>query len=184
MEKINFSYESIGNFCKLLITILYEQSHTPREITVFHQRFDSAKNDELFETFLAELWPEGIAIGEEELNVLLAHVERFMLKDQTTLDLFARYDKRRYNYYIYFKPDNIVYECKFAEHATMIKDICCDFFEGFSEEEILKVNMKRFILDNFEIKSDNSTIEQIANYSEFIRRSIVLKDRRIKSEVI
>lgn len=35
-EKINFTYESVGNLCKLLLTIQYEKSHTPREITVFH----------------------------------------------------------------------------------------------------------------------------------------------------
>ena len=177
-ETLSFTYKSIGNFCRLLITILYEKSHTPREIAIFHQRFDKSESDELFESFLADIWPEGTTLGEEELNTLLAYIERFMAKDKETQDLFVKYDKGHYPYYVYFKPDNVIHECKFAQHATRVKEICCDFFKGFSEEEILKVNMKQFIIDNFEISSDNSTIDQIANDCDFITRSIILCDRR------
>lgn len=179
-KTLNFTYKSIGNFCRLLITILYEKSHTPREITIFHQRFDNDESDKLFESFLANIWPEGITLGEDELNTLLAYIERFMVKDKETQDLFVKYDKGHYTYYVYFKPDNIVYDCHYAQHSTMVRDICCDFFKGFSEEEILKINMKQFIIDNFEIHSDNSTIEQIANDSDFIKRSIIFQDRRMK----
>mgnify|MGYP003435558264 FL=1 len=64
-ETLSFTYESIGNFCRLLITILYEKSHTPREITIFHQRFDKSESDELFESFLADIWLVGRMLGEE-----------------------------------------------------------------------------------------------------------------------
>ena len=177
-KKVSFKYKSIGNFCRLLLTIMYEKSHTPREITVFHQRFDRDESDELIEKFLNELFPCGANIAEAELNSLMSHVERFMLKDKETQDLFVKYDKAKFPYYVYFKPDNIVYECDFAQHSTMVRDICCEFFKGFSEEELSAEYLKRFINENFEIKSNNSTIEQIANDNFYIARCIILQNKR------
>ena len=53
-EYINFTYKSIGNLCHLLLNIQYEKTHTPREISVFHQRFDNDETDNLIEEILAK----------------------------------------------------------------------------------------------------------------------------------
>lgn len=176
--EIGFKYKSIGNFCRLLATIQYEKSHTPREITVFHQRFDRDECDELIEQFLVELFPNGATIGENELIKLNSYIENFMLKDKETQDLFVNYDKKQYCSYVYFIPDNVVYKCGFAEHAKTVNQICCDYFKGFSENEIDPQYIERFIKDNFEIKSDNSTIEQIAKDYMYISRCIIKKNKK------
>ena len=181
-KTLHFSYKSVGNFCRLLITIQYEKSHTPREITVFHQRFDRAECDDLIEQFLTELFPSGATIGENELLKLISHIESFMKKDKETQDLFCRYDKQHYPYYVYFIPDNVVYECGFAQHSTKIRDICCDYFKGFSEDEIDPQYIEKFIKANFEIKSDNSTVEQIAKDFMYICRCIILGNKKINAE--
>lgn len=179
-ETVHFSYKSIGNFCRLLVTILYEKSHTPREISVFHQRFNRNECDELIEQFLYELFPNGATIDEKELIQLVSYIERFMTKDKETQDLFVSYDKAHYRYYVYFKPDNIVYECNFAQHATTIRDICIDYFKGFTLDELDPKYVRKFIIENFEIKSNNSTIEQIANDNNYIIRCIAINNKRRK----
>lgn len=177
-EQVHFTYRSIGNFCRLLLTIQYEKTHTPREITVFHQRFDRDECDDLIEQFLTDLFPDGATIGETELTQLTSYVERFMLKDKETQDLFVKYDKAAYAYYVYFKPDNIVYECGFAQHSKIVTEICCDYFKGFTEDDIDPDYIKKFILHNFEISSDNSTVESIAKDYMYIFRSIILQSKR------
>ena len=178
MEQVSFTYRSIGNFCRLLATIQYEKSHSPREITVFHQRFDRDECDKLMEQFLEELFPNGATIGENELTQLVSYIERFMSKDRETQDLFVRYDKANYPYYVYFIPDNIVYKCEYAQHAITVRDICYEYFKGFSEEEIDCDYIKKFIKENFEIRSDNSTVEQIANDNAYIARCIILRNNK------
>lgn len=177
-EQLHFTYKSIGNFCKLLATILYEKSHTPREITIFHQRFDDEKGDEMMEQFLMELFPNGANVSEKEIETLVAYIEKFMLKDKETQDLFVKYDKAHYSSYVYFKPDNKVYECDFAQHSKTVKEICCDFFKGFTKDELDPQYLKKFITENFEIRSDNSTIEQIANDCDYITRCIVYQNEK------
>lgn len=172
-EKIGFTYKSIGNFCHLLLNIQYEKTHTSREITVFHQRFDNDETDNLIEEILIKLFPNGASIGEKELIQLTSYVENYMLKDKTTQDLFVEYDKLHYPYYVYFKPDNIVYECDYAQHNRVVRDICCDFFKDFDDIDPLYI--KKFILENFEISSDNSTVESISNDYNFIAREILIE---------
>lgn len=182
MAQMHFSYKSIGNLCRLLATIQYEKSHTPREITVFHQRFDRDECDDLIEQFLCELFPDGVTVGVKEITQLISHIERFMAKDKETQDLFVAYDKHCYPFYVYFKPDNIVYECDFAHHSTKVRDICCDYFKGFTEEELDPEYLRKFITENFEIKSNNSTIEQIANDNLYIARCVILKNQERDDE--
>lgn len=177
-EYVSFTYKSIGNFCHLLLNIQYEKTHTPREITVFHQRFDNDETDNLIEEILVKLFPNGANIGEKELIQLTSYIENFMLKDKKTQDLFVEYDKKHYSYYVYFKPDNIVYECGFAEHAKIVKEICLNFFKDFDDIDPLYI--KKFIIENFEISSDNSTVESISNDYNYIARAILIKNRRFQ----
>lgn len=176
---VNFTYKSIGNICHLLLDIQYEKTHTPREISVFHQRFDNDETDNLIEEILVKLFPNGANIGEKELIQLTSYIENFMLKDKETQDLFVEYDKRQYPYYVYFKPDNIVYECKFAGHSKIVTEICCNFFKDF--DDIDPQYIKKFILENFEISSDNSTVESISNDYNYITKQILIKNRRFQT---
>lgn len=176
MEKktLHFSYESIGNFVRLLITIRFENIYNPRDITVFHQRFRD-EPDELFEKFLIELYPNGCTVGENEINNLTSHIHSFLQKDETAKDLYATYDKRKYESYVYFKPDKAVHYAEFGNHSNLVTQICCDYFKDFAPDEIKLDYLKKFILENFEIKSDNTTVERVSNDAAYICREILFR---------
>lgn len=170
-KTLHFHYESIGNLIRLLATIRFESTHSSRDITVFHQRFRN-EPDKLFEQFLIELYPDGADIGEKELNDVVAHICDFMQKDETTRDLYAAYDKRKYGSYVYFKPDKTVHYAEFANHANLVTRICCDYFKDF--DTVDPDYLKRFIKENFEIKSENTTVEQVSNDANYIIREIYM----------
>lgn len=183
MKQVSFTYKSIGNFAKLLSTILYEKEHTAKEITLWHMRYDGEETDALFEQFLEELFPAGGTLNVEEIKVLTNHAERFLNKDDLAIQQRAQYEKREYKSWVYFKIDKKVFPCDFAKHQETIKNICVDYFKGF--EKIDRGYLKKFILENFEIRSDNSTIERIANDVLYIAdcikfRSINIEKRRLQ----
>lgn len=158
-EYLNFTYKSIGNFCHLLLNIQYEKTHTPREIAVFHQRFDNDETDDLIEEILVKLFPNGANIGEKELMQLTSYFEIFMAKDKKTQDLFVQYDKRSYGSYVYFKPDNIVVYAPMGQHNEIVQNICLDFFKDFQSVDV--EYLKKFLKENFEIASDFTSIENV-----------------------
>lgn len=177
-KRLSFSYESIGNFAKLLSTILYEKEHSAKDITLWHQRFDNKEADDLFESFLEELFPQGGKLDREEIMLLTNHAERFLSKDPLAIQQRVAYDKGHYPLWVYFKIDQKVFPCDFAKHSNTVKEICVDYFKDFEAEDLSPEYIQKFIIDNFEICSDNTTIEKIANDSLFIFHSIVFRDRR------
>lgn len=172
-KKLHFQCKSIGSLLRLCVTIKFENDKTERDAVVFHQRFRDEPN-KLFERFLADLYPNGCTIGETEINNLVAYICDFMQKDDAAQDCYVQYDKHTYDSYVYFKPDKIVYPARFGEHANLITKICCDFFEDFSKSDLDPDYLRRFILDNFEIKSDNTTIEQMSKDAAYIVREILM----------
>lgn len=169
-EYLTFTYKSIGNMCHLLLNIQYEKTHTSREITVFHQRFDNDETDNLIEGILVKLFPNGANIGEKEVIKLTSYIDNFMAKDKKTQDLFVEYDKMHYESYVYFKPDNIVVPAKMGEHNEIIQNICLDFFKDF---QVVDVDyLKKFLKDNFEISSDFTTIDSVIKNARFIKSLI------------
>lgn len=171
MNTVNFSYKSIGNFVKLLATIRYENTHEGHDVAVWHERFDDDSEDELFEKFLVELFPEGKTIQPEDIDTVIYKAERFLETDKKGQDIKNKYIKLESGYWVFFKPENKVYPCHYAEHSKFITKICADFFKGF--DSIDADYLKKFILDNFEIASDNSTVERIAKDVEYIRTAIL-----------
>ena len=169
-EKLHFTYQSIGNICRLFVNIQFEKTKSKRDISVLHQRFDK-ESDDLFEDFACKLFPEGATIGETEINQLVEYVYRFMQTDEECKGLYAEYDKRNYGSYVYFIPDKKVYEAAFGHHTDIVKNICCDFFKGFKDIDI--DYLKKFILENFEIASDFTTVERVANDARFIKECII-----------
>lgn len=171
-ETLHFSYKSIGNFVRLLVEIKFENTKSVRDISVFHARFDGEK-DEVFEDFLIKLYPNGATIGEQEINKLVEYIANFMSKEKHSKDLYVEYDKKNFNSYVYFKIDNEVYYAEFCSHAKLVTDICCDYFKGFDHIDL--DYLKMFIIENFEIKSDNTTLEMISNQADYIARKIICK---------
>ena len=177
-EQLHFSYKSIGNFAKLLSTILYEKEHSAKEITLWHLRYDEDETDDLFEQFLEELFPEGGALDVEEIKLLTNHAERFLSKDAQAIQQRVEYEKREYSSWVYFKIDQKVFPCEFAQHQNTVREICVDYFKDF--ETVEQDYVKKFILENFEIRSENSTIERIANDCAYIARCINFSKRNIE----
>lgn len=176
MERtVNFSYKSIGNFVKLLSTIRYEKEGDPRGIAIWEERFEGEEGDNLFEGFLRELFPNGKTIEVEDIDLVVNRALRFLEKDMGAKRIRNRYKKMDNTYWVYFKPDEEVYPCGYAKHEETVRNICCDFFKGF--EDLDPGYLKRFILENFTIKSDNSTIERIAADAQYIAAFVILRGK-------
>lgn len=168
-EQLHFSYSSIGNLAKLLVSIQWEKTKSVRDINVFHQRFDRER-DELFEEFLYKLYPDGATIGEEEIKALVNYIADFMRTDPQSIDLYVAWDKRHWSSWVYFKQKNKVYNANMGCHTDIVRNICIEFFKGCYD--IDSSYLKQFILDNFEIKSDFTTVEIVAGNASYIAEHI------------
>ncbi len=181
-KKLYFRYKSIANLARLMVTIRFESNNPPRDVTVYHQRFDN-EPDDIYQTFLETLFPEGGTIGEQQIDALMNYIRHFMETDEKSLDLYVDYDKRQFRSYVYFKPDRKVIHAPFGDHNKIVTDICYDYFKDFDEKSLTSEYLRRFVLENFEIKSDNSTIESvangIANDSNYLIREIIMHHRDI-----
>ena len=171
-QKLSFHYESIGNIVRLFVTIMFEKEMPERDISVFHSRFRD-EPDETFQHFVEELYPNGCTVGENEINEIVEHVYKFMCTDEESILLYVSYDKKHYKSYVYFKPDREVIYADIGHHASIVTKCCISFFNGFEENELSSDMIRRFIRENFEIKSANSTMEMILNDADYILREIV-----------
>lgn len=173
-EKLYFKYQSIGNIVRLLVTIQFEKIKTDRDIFVYHKRLDREK-DEFFEDILLELYPNGVTIGENEINQLIRYVENFLSKDKEARSWYTKWDKKHITSYVYFKIDDKVYPAYHLSHFGIVKDICCDYFKRFETIDI--DYLQRFILENFEIASDFTSPASVANDAEYIARCIYWRNK-------
>ena len=176
VECLHFTYQSIGNFAKLLTTITYEKNHSARDIAIWHERFDNAESDELFEQFLVELFPEGQTLDVEDIELVMNYAERFLEKDERAQEIRNNYVKRNSKNWVHFKIDNVVYPCEFAQHSSTVTQICVDYFKDFEHVDLDYLN--KFILENFEIRSDNTTIQQVAQNTRYIGLEIMRRNRK------
>ena len=174
METLNFRYESIGNFCRLIVTIQIEKLRTKRDIYTYHQRFRK-EPDSIFEKFLEKLYPSGCTIGENEINKLVNYVIDFMQKDEQAKDIYFKYDLEHCESYVAFKPDKKVISCYTASHQQTVKGILIDYFKGF--EEIDTDYLRKFIKDNFIIKSNFTDIETVLRDIDYLARCIIIYNR-------
>lgn len=179
-KTVHFTYKSIGNFVRLISTVKFEKTHNNREIAIWHEIFDDEDGDELFEKFLVELYPEGKTIQPEDVETIINRAVRFLMKDEKARQIRNRYTKLDNTYWVYFKPDDIVFACEYAQHAEKVREICKDYFKDF--DEIDPDFLREFILTNFEICSDNTTIERIAKDSKYMCMTILI-DRDMETEL-
>ena len=172
-KTLHFSYRSPENFVRLLCNIVYEKEHSPREIAIYHERFDD-ESDEFFANMLKMLFPEGGTIGEKEIHRCVVWIDDFLSWDEQTKDIKVRYDMVDYESYVYFDIDKKVYPCDHTSHSMMVKNICVDYFKGFDESDITPEKVADFIRSHFVVKSRFSTAGSIANDSAYICRCILM----------
>lgn len=177
-EVLHFTYRSIGNFVKLLATICWEKTASPRDISLWHQRFDRDEADDLFEKFAEELFPEGKTLDIPDIELIAEYAGEFLTKDPEAVYNAIVYDKRHIDSWVFFKPEQKLVEVNFGGHSEAVRNIVKDFFRGF-DDEISKEYISKFILDNFEIKSDNLTVERIARDNAYLAESINFRNRRV-----
>lgn len=177
MEHLHFKVESMANFAKLCCTILFEKSDKLKELGfVWHKMFDGCKGDQLFQGFMEELFPDGCTIGERELTQITNKAIRFLETDISCLEVKADNDRKRFTYYVYFAPMHKVFKCGFAEHEETVIRILTDFFgKSIADYEVDK--LKRFVINSFEIHSDNTSISSIINDLEYIQRTVYWRSR-------
>jgi hypothetical protein len=135
-------------------------------------RLDKEKDD-FFENFLLELYPNGVTIGENEINQLVEFTQNFLLKDKESKHLYSEWDKQHIHSYVYFKIDDKVYPAYHSSHFGIVKDICCDYFKGFDTIDI--DYLRKFILENFEILSDFTSPKSVADDARYIANCICLR---------
>lgn len=121
---------------------------------------------------MEEVLPEGGTIDIPELEAIKAKAIHYLETDEQALELQADYDKFVLDSWVYFKPYHKVYGVGFAEHNEKVREILADFFDEIDDYDIDK--FKRFIRENFEIGSVNTTLDNIIADAENIHRYIVL----------
>lgn len=168
-EKIHFKYENIGNMIRILVSLIFESKYDKRDITTYHARFDD-ESDDYFENIVKKLYPNGCTIGETELQNMTEYLFNLMQRDEKCKDLYAKWDKSHMYSWVYFKPDKTVEYAVVGDHARIVKDKCLEYFRKC--ENIDARYLQKFILENFEIRSDCSTIEQISKDAPYIAEQI------------
>jgi hypothetical protein len=173
-ESLHFQIESPKNMVRLLVTILFQQDTDlfKKHGHVWVHLLDTEDGEEKFQQFMEEVLPEGGTIDIPELEAIKAKAIHYLETDEQALELQADYDKFVLDSWVYFKPYHKVYGVGFAEHNEKVREILADFFDEIDDYDIDK--FKRFIRENFEIGSVNTTLDNIIADAENIHRYIVL----------
>ena len=166
-EKMSFKVKSPENMMKLLCTIRYERIGTPRMISAWHHRFDPDEADDLFYDFAAKLYPQGGMIAEDQIEEITKVARHFLDTDDRTKEYLVEYDWHNMESCVVFLIDKKITYAPFGNHAKIIQNICLDYFKDF-EEEVSESTIRKFILDNFRIKSSNSSLDIIANDADYL----------------
>lgn len=169
----HFSYRSIGNICRLLLTIQFEKSEYYEQYAMsWSTIFDTESGETIIENLLEALYPQGCKIGASEICKLLDACINYLRDSKETAVRNAVNEdiKRRCGYWVYSKYNNTVYPCSFGEHTITIGKIVSEFY-GTTFSEMSDEQIEKFILSNFTIRSDNLTVGMIA-------KSNSIKDER------
>lgn len=169
-KTLHFRYESIENFCRLLLNITFEKSNFRSKYSgVWYKIYDNTDGEQLIKNFLEKLYPDGATIGEQEItalfNMCIDYIEN--TKDEKVRNLINADIKRKNPYWVYSKYENRVYPCEFAEHTQTVSKIVANFFKKTLREATTE-EIKKFILSNCVVHSENLTVEQIANDSRSV----------------
>lgn len=80
--------------------------------------------------------------------------------------------------WVYSKYDEKLVLCNYLDHENTVIDCCCEFFKGMAEDDLTTEKVKKFIMSNFEIKSENTTLDRVANDALFITRCICIYNEK------
>lgn len=174
-ETLHFRYQSPENLVRLLCEVVYEKKHTPREIAIYHERFDG-ETDEFFAKMLVKLFPEGATVGEKEINQCVEWIDNFLEKDGQAQDIRVKYDMATLSSYVYFDIDKVVYPCEHTSHQQMVKKICVDYFRGFDSSELSVEQVADFIETHFVVESPFSSAKTIARDARYILDCIIFEN--------
>ena len=178
-QVLHFTYKSIGNFVRLLCTICYEKTASSQDIMLWHKRFDNNESDILFENFCERLFPDGKTIDVPDIEIITEYASEFLQNDEKYIEYKTKYLLRVLDSYVYFIPDNKIYECGFGEHTQTVHNILLEFFNGM--DDIDENYLSKFIRENFIIKSDNTTIDTIIRDTRYL--SMKFDARRYRKEL-
>lgn len=170
-KRLHFSYKSPENFVNLLVTIQIANNYDKRIVCVYHKVFDSINGDEQFYKFMVELFPNGCTIGKKEIELITDRTIKYLNFDEKCRHLFVEYDKQHCGSYVYSKALDKLYPAEFGEHLAKVVEACQDFFLG--ADNITTEAVRKFIRNNLEIKSDNTSINTILNDVDYITRCCV-----------
>lgn len=168
-QSLSFSYKSTGNLIHMITDVVFERSfHTsPRDISVYHQRYD-AESDEFFQGILERLYPDGCTIGETEITAVVEFIRGLMSRDEKCKDLYVDWDKHHSSSWVYFKPEKHFEYADTGEHMMIVTNIMCDFFKGMDDNSLSVDYIKKFILENFEIRSQVTNLKILSNNTDYI----------------
>ena len=172
-QKIHFRVESPANVTALCVNILIEKDKDfLSEYGYAYRHFINNDNLEKFVTnCIYEVLPKGGTITEEVIKTITNIVKNFVKNDEDCLEAQANHLKRTMNSWVYFKPFHKTYEAPFAHHADIALKCLREFFKGQKEIDLLY--FKNFIFANFEVKSDNTTVNTLVGDAEYMLREIL-----------
>lgn len=165
MSEVNFSYKSIENMVRLLVTCRLDQLKDvyPNYSGIFYAVFDSEQGEQRLLKILEELYPDGKTITPEDVDIILARCIKYIDDEE---DECVRKYRNEEAYmtgsWVYSKWNDRAYACDFGKHTQMIAELLCDFY-GKSLLDLSDETISKFIKSNFVIKSDNSDLDKIAN---------------------
>lgn len=181
-EKIHFTIQSPENFVRLCATILFEKDEQELERIgyAWHNLLDTDDGENLFKKFIDEVLPLGGMIGEPEIIAIKNKAIQYLDTNENALEFQANYDKKRYDSWVYFKPYHKVYQVGFCKHREKAEELLFDFFNGIDDYDFEK--FKRFIKENFEVCSENTSVESLVKDADWMLRNIILGNRISKYE--
>ena len=134
--------------------------------TLWHLVFDGQDGLQIFESLLEREYPNGGMLGLTEIHHMVDVAFRYLQTEPKCIAVKAEYDKKVNSSFVFFRPYNRVYPCGFCEHADTVREILRDFFKNAADDLTVDY-LARFIRSEFEIRSENLTVSQIAKNAEF-----------------
>lgn len=150
MSEVNFSYKSIENMVRLLVTCRLDQLKDvyPNYSGIFYAVFDTVRGEQRLLKILEELYPDGKTITPEDVDVILARCIKYI--DDEGDECVRKYrNEEAYmtGSWVYSKWNDKAYACDFGKHAQMIAELLCNFY-GKSLLEQSDETISKFILMN------------------------------------
>ncbi len=185
MSEVNFSYKSIENMVRLLVTCRLDQLKDvyPNYSGIFYAVFDNERGEQRLLKILEELYPDGKTITPEDVDVILARCIKYIDDEEDEcIRKYRNEEAYRTGSWVYSKWNDRAYACDFSRHTEMIAELLVDFY-GKSLLDQSDETISRFVKSNFIIQSDNSSLDKIADVKNVMSLLGYLQHKLSKKEV-